>query len=114
MALPRAIVVEGLDYPTAIAGVPRLVSEAGADDPPDPLGLLITQSPAFSTITLAVTGDVVVSGALRASQQIAAFTRRGSVSSRGRLQFSSWKSVALPTELPGRDAPTLRFSAVRA
>jgi len=39
--------VESLDYPTAVAGVPRLVSGAGTGDPPDPC-LLITQSPAFS------------------------------------------------------------------
>ena len=39
--------VERLDYPIAIAGVPRLVSGAGAGDPPVPC-LLITQSPAFS------------------------------------------------------------------
>jgi hypothetical protein len=38
--------VEGLDYPIAIAGVPRLVSGAGTGDPPDPC-LLITQSRAF-------------------------------------------------------------------
>ena len=53
--------VESLDYPTAVAGVPRLVSEAGTGAPPPPC-LLMTQSPAFSTVTLAVTGDVVVSG----------------------------------------------------
>ena len=80
--------VESLDYTTAIAGVPRLVSEAGTGVPPPPC-LLITQSPAFSTFTLAVTGDVVVSGALRASQHTAAFTLRGSTSSRGRLRFAS-------------------------
>ena len=80
--------VESLDYPTAIAGVPRLVSEAGTGDPPPPC-LLITQSPSFSTITLVVADDVVVSGALRASQHTAAFTRRGSRSSRGRLRFAS-------------------------
>ena len=67
--------VEGLDYPTAIAGVPRLVSGAGTGDPPPPC-LLITQSLAFSTVTLAVAGDVVVSRALRASQHIAAVIRR--------------------------------------
>src|SRR5436305_9773320 len=39
--------VERLDYPIAIAGVPRLVSEAGAGDPSVPC-LLITQSPTFS------------------------------------------------------------------
>src|SRR3954454_21636007 len=39
--------VERLDYPFAVAGVPRLVSGAGTGDPPDPC-LLITQSPAFS------------------------------------------------------------------
>src|SRR5947209_5183328 len=38
--------VESLDYPIAIAGVPRLVSGAGTGDPPDPC-LLITQSRAF-------------------------------------------------------------------
>ncbi len=37
--------VDGLDYLFAIAGVPRLVSEAGAGDPPAPC-LLMTQSPA--------------------------------------------------------------------
>ena len=56
--------VESLDYPTAIAGVPRLVSEAGTGDPPPPC-LLITQSPGFSTVTLAVAGDVVVPRALK-------------------------------------------------
>ena len=80
--------VESLDYTTAVAGVPRLVSEAGTGAPPPPC-LLITQSPAFSTVTLAVTGDVVVSGALRAFQHTAAFTLRGSTSSRGRLRFAS-------------------------
>jgi hypothetical protein len=39
--------VASLDYPIAVAGVPRLVSEAGTGDPPDPC-LLMTQSPAFS------------------------------------------------------------------
>ena len=39
--------VESLDYPIAVAGVPRLVSGAEADDPPAPR-LLITQSLAFS------------------------------------------------------------------
>src|SRR5690242_11296986 len=39
--------VESLDYPFAVAGVPRLVSGAGAGDPPVPC-LLITQSLAFS------------------------------------------------------------------
>src|SRR5262249_47630976 len=39
--------VESLDYPFAVAGVPRLVSGAGPGDPPGPC-LLITQSPAFS------------------------------------------------------------------
>ena len=39
--------VERLDYTTAIAGVPRLVSEAGATDPMVPC-LLIAQSPFFS------------------------------------------------------------------
>ena len=53
--------VESLDYPIAIAGVPRLVSGAGAGDPPVPC-LLITQSPPFRTVTLAVAGDVVVAG----------------------------------------------------
>ena len=99
--------VESLDYPTAITGVPRLVSGAGTGVPPPPC-LLNTQSPVFSTVTLAVTGDVVVSGALRASQHTAAFTHRGSVSSRGRLRFQILKSVALPTELPGRVADRLR------
>jgi hypothetical protein len=39
--------VERLDYTIAVAGVPRLVSEAGAGDPSVPC-LLITQSPTFS------------------------------------------------------------------
>jgi hypothetical protein len=85
-------VVERLDYPTAISGVPRLVSGAEAGDPPVPC-LLITQSPPFQTVTLAVTGDVVVAKALRASQHTAAFTRRGSVSSRARLLFQRSRSV---------------------
>ncbi len=103
---PRASGVESLDYPTAVAGVPRLVSGAGTGDPPPPC-LLMTQSPAFSAVTLAVTGDVVVSGALRASQHTAVFTLRGSVSSRGRLPFFRSKSVALPTELPGQGSLSL-------
>src|SRR3982751_5201810 len=53
--------VERLDYPIAVAGVPRLVSGAGAGDPPVPC-LLMTQSPPFRTVTLAVAGDVVVAG----------------------------------------------------
>lgn len=40
----------------------------------------------FGTVTLAVAGDVVVARALRAFQQFAASTRRGSVSSRARPQ----------------------------
>jgi len=36
--------LEGLDYLFAVTGVPRLVSEAGAEDPSVPC-LLITQSP---------------------------------------------------------------------
>jgi hypothetical protein len=49
---PRSIVlgplgVECLDYPTAIAGVPRLVSEAAPGAPPRAC-LLIAQSPPFS------------------------------------------------------------------
>ena len=104
--------VESLDYPTAIAGVPRLVSEAGTGAPPPPC-LLMTQSPVFSTVTLAVTGRVVVSEALRAFQHTAAFTLRGSVSSRGRLQCATLKSVALPTELPGQNFPNIRFPPPR-
>ena len=52
--------VESLDYLFAIAGVPRLVSGAGAGDPPVPC-LLIAQFRSFPTITLAVAGHVVVS-----------------------------------------------------
>jgi hypothetical protein len=55
--------VECLDYPTAIAGVPRLVSEAAAGDPPVAC-LLIAQSPRFSTLTIAVAGCVLVRRAL--------------------------------------------------
>ncbi len=88
--------VESLDYPIAVAGVPRLVSEAGPDDPPGPC-LLITQSPPFWTVTLAVAGYVVVAGALRASQQTAASTRRGSVSSRARLPVLSLLEVRCST-----------------
>ena len=39
--------VEGLDYITAITGVPRIVSEAETGDPPAPC-LLMTQSSGFS------------------------------------------------------------------
>src|SRR5208337_4879357 len=53
--------VDGLDYLFAIAGVPRLVSGAGAGDPLVPC-LLITQSPAFQTLTPAVASHVVVRG----------------------------------------------------
>src|SRR5438067_6950029 len=78
--------VESLDYLFAVAGVPRLVSEAGADDPPDPL-------PADYPIPLLFDPHArrcrprCGEGALRASQHTAAFTRRGSVSSRARLQM---------------------------
>ena len=41
--------VESLDYIPAIAGVPRVVSEAETDDPPVPC-LLITQSLVFSNL----------------------------------------------------------------
>ena len=44
---PMSPRVEGLDYITAITGVPRVVSEAGTGDPPTPC-LLITQSSGFS------------------------------------------------------------------
>ena len=96
--------VESLDYPIAIAGVPRLVSGAGADDPPVPC-LLITQSPRFSDHHARRYRPRCGGGALRASQHTAASTRRGSVSSRERLlcidSLRCLKSVALPTELPG-------------
>ena len=99
--------VERLDYPIAISGVPRLVSGAGAGDPPVPC-LLITQSSPFQTVTLAVTGDVVVAklsgrpSILRHSLVAVRFLpARGSYSA---CNFPS-KSVALPTELPGQGAP---------
>src|SRR5262249_39674469 len=99
--------VESLDYPTAVAGVPRLVSGAGTGAPPPPC-LLMTQSPAFSDRHARRRRPRCGVGALRASQHTAACTRRGSVSSRGRLRCAFTKSVALPTELPGQDPPTLR------
>jgi hypothetical protein len=48
---------------------------------------------AFPAVTLAVTGCVVASGALRAFQQIAACSLRGSDSSRGGLLFSTLQAV---------------------
>ena len=96
--------VDGLDYLFAVAGVPRLVSGAGAGDPPVPC-LLIAQSPGFSNHHVRRYRPRCGARALRGSQHTAAFTRRGSVSSRARLlrstPFGSLKSVALPTELPG-------------
>ncbi len=76
--------VDGLDYLFAIAGVPRLVSGAGAGDPLVPC-LLITQSPCFSDPHASRCQPRCGEGALRAFQHTAAFTRRGSVSSRARL-----------------------------
>jgi len=76
--------VDGLDYLFAIAGVPRLVSGAGAGDPLVPC-LLITQSPCFSNPHASRCQPRCGEGALRAFQHTAAFTRRGSVSSRARL-----------------------------
>ena len=84
---PAWIGVESLDYLFAIAGVPRLVSEAGADESTGPLPADDPIPPAFQTVTIAVAGLVVVQGALRASQHTAASTRRGSASSRARLPF---------------------------
>jgi len=80
--------VDGLDYLFAIAGVPRLVSEAGAGDPPVPC-LLITQSPSFSDRHASRCQPRCGEGALRAFQHTAAFTRRGSVSSRARLRCNT-------------------------
>jgi hypothetical protein len=54
--------VESLDYLFAIAGVPRLVSEAGADDPSGPLPADHPIPSASRTVTIAVTGRVVVEG----------------------------------------------------
>src|SRR5271157_291799 len=76
--------VDGLDYLFAIAGVPRLVSGAGAGDPLAPC-LLITQSPCFSNPHASRCQPRCGEGALRAFQHTAAFTRRDSVSSRARL-----------------------------
>ena len=76
--------VDGLDYLFAIAGVPRLVSGAGAGDPLVPC-LLITQSPCFSDPHASRCQPRCGEGALRAFQHTAASTRRGSVSSRARL-----------------------------
>ena len=47
--LASCVRVESLDYPFAIAGVPRLVSGAGAGSAPVPC-LLITQSAGFSNL----------------------------------------------------------------
>jgi hypothetical protein len=47
----------------------------------------MTQSPAFSDRHVGRRRLRCGAGALRASQQTAAFTRRGSVSSRARLRF---------------------------
>ena len=108
--------VEGLDYLFAVAGVPRLVSEAEAGETTGPLPADYPIPSAFQTVTIAVAGLVVVRGALRASQHTAASTRRGSTSSRARLLFRGpgprLKSVALPTELPGHRLSKTRLEYV--
>src|SRR4051794_20846672 len=89
--------VESLDYLFAVAGVPRLVSEAGANDPLDPL-------PADYPIPLLF--DLHArrcrprcgEGVLRASQHTAAFTRRGSASSRARLHANLAFEVRCSTD----------------
>ena len=93
--------VDGLDYLFAIAGVPRLVSEAGAGDPPVPC-LLMTQSSSSPAVTLAVAGHVVarrLSG--RPSILRHPLIAVPLLPARGSLVCL--KSVALPTELPGRN-----------
>jgi hypothetical protein len=93
--------VAGLDYPTTIAGAPRLVSEAGTGDPPPPC-LLMTQSLAFLAVTFAVAGDVVASRALEGVPAYCGIhsSRFGFFPREAPLRSNS-KSVALPTELPG-------------
>ena len=95
--------VDGLDYPFAIAGVPRLVSGAGSGDPPDPC-LLITRSHAFSNHhacryrrrcgALGPQGVPAYCGIH--SSRFGFFPRES--------PFTPLKSVALPTELPGHYA----------
>jgi hypothetical protein len=97
--------VERLDYTIAIAGVPRLVSGAGADGPPVPC-LLITQSPTFSDRhacryrrRCGAWGSPGRPSKLRHSLVAVRFLPAS------RLLFDSTfelKSVALPTELPGQ------------
>ena len=95
--------VERLDYPIAIAGVPRLVSGAEAGGPPVPC-LLIAQSPTFSNRhACRYRRRCGASG----SQGVPAYC--GIHSSRfgffpREAPFTPLKSVALPTELPGHYA----------
>ena len=105
--------VESLDYPIAIAGVPRLVSEAGAGDPPVPC-LLITQSPAFSNRhacryqrRCGVGGSQGVPAYCGIhSSRFGFFPREAPETTLRRCL----KSVALPTELPGQKLALLDYA----
>ena len=93
--------VESLDYTIAIAGVPRLVSEAGAGQRSVPC-LLITQSARFSDHHACRYRRRCGAGG---SQGVPAYC--GIHSSRfcffpREAPIVPLKSVALPTELPGR------------
>ena len=99
----RSQSVASLDYITAIAGVSRLVSEAGPDDPPGPC-LLIAQSSIFSHHHVRRyqprCGD-------RGSKGVPAncdihSSRFGFYPREAPISTLRLKSVALPTELPGQ------------
>lgn len=94
--------VESLDYPIAVAGVPRLVSGTEADDPPAPR-LLMTQSLAFFDPharryrpRCGVEGSQGVPAICGIHSSRFGFFPREAPSC-----FRFLKSVALPTELPG-------------
>ena len=93
--------VESLDYPTAVAGVPRLVSGAGAADPTVPC-LLITQSPAFSDPhACRCRRRCGVGGSQGVPAYCGIHSLRFGFFPREAPSVLPLKSVALPTELPG-------------
>ena len=95
--------VEGLDYLFAIAGVPRLVSEAGAGDPPVPLPADYPIPPLLKPSRSPLPATLWWKG----SQGVPAYcgmhsSRFGFFPREAPMQHSlHLKSVALPTELPG-------------